>query len=32
MTSGKVDANWAKEHHDLWYKETQKTTGEKSDL
>jgi formate dehydrogenase subunit gamma len=19
MTSGYVDANWAKEHHDLWY-------------
>jgi formate dehydrogenase subunit gamma len=32
MTSGKVDANWAKEHHDRWYKETQSTADEKSDL
>jgi formate dehydrogenase subunit gamma len=23
MTSGKVDANWAKEHHDRWYQEMQ---------
>ncbi|MDH3593892.1 MAG: formate dehydrogenase subunit gamma [Rhodospirillales bacterium] len=22
MTRGDVDANWAKEHHDLWYQET----------
>ena len=21
MTTGKVDANWAKEHHDRWYDE-----------
>lgn len=21
MTSGEVDANWAKDHHDLWYRE-----------
>lgn len=32
MTSGKVDANWAKEHHDRWYKETQNTADQKSDL
>lgn len=24
MTRGSVDANWAKEHHDLWYAEMQK--------
>lgn len=24
MTSGYCDANWAKEHHDLWYEEMQK--------
>jgi formate dehydrogenase subunit gamma len=24
MTTGKVDANWAKEHHDLWYDEMEK--------
>lgn len=27
MTTGDVDVNWAKEHHDLWYEEV---TGEKS--
>ena len=31
MTSGKVDANWAKEHHDRWYEETQKATDKKPD-
>jgi formate dehydrogenase subunit gamma len=24
MTSGEVDAGWARQHHDLWYKEIQK--------
>lgn len=24
MTQGYVDANWAKEHHDLWYREMEK--------
>jgi formate dehydrogenase subunit gamma len=24
MTTGKVDANWAKEHHDLWYQEMER--------
>ena len=24
MTTGKVDANWAKEHHDLWYEEMER--------
>lgn len=28
MTTGDVDINWAKEHHDLWYEEV---TGEKID-
>jgi formate dehydrogenase subunit gamma len=32
MTSGKVDANWAKEHHDRWYEETENTADQKSDL
>ena len=25
MTRGVVDENWAKEHHDIWYKEHQAT-------
>ena len=25
MTTGDVDANWAKEHHDLWFEEMEKT-------
>jgi formate dehydrogenase subunit gamma len=29
MTTGYVDANWAKAHHDLWYEEMQaKPAGE----
>lgn len=24
MTTGRVDANWAKEHHDLWYQEMER--------
>ena len=24
MVSGKVDAGWGQQHHDLWYKEVQK--------
>lgn len=28
MTTGDVDVNWAKEHHDLWYEEV---TGQKAD-
>ncbi|UCC55787.1 MAG: formate dehydrogenase subunit gamma [Gammaproteobacteria bacterium] len=27
ITSGHVDANWAKQHHDLWYKELQTGQG-----
>ena len=27
MTRGDVDANWAKEHHDLWYQESIATQG-----
>jgi formate dehydrogenase subunit gamma len=27
MTTGHVDANWAKQHHDLWYKEIQSGGG-----
>jgi formate dehydrogenase subunit gamma len=26
MTDGRVDANWAKEHHDLWYEEIKEQT------
>jgi formate dehydrogenase subunit gamma len=28
MTTGEVDANWAKQHHDLWYDEVRQTGGE----
>ena len=27
MTEGYVDANWAKEHHDLWYEKVKDTAG-----
>ena len=27
MTTGHVDANWARQHHDLWYKELQAGQG-----
>ncbi|MAK32879.1 MAG: formate dehydrogenase subunit gamma [Acidiferrobacter sp.] len=30
MTSGKVDANWAKEHHDRWYAEIREGENQKS--
>ena len=28
MTSGYVDANWAEQHHDLWYEEVRRGGGE----
>jgi len=28
MTTGHVDANWARQHHDLWYKELQSGQGQ----
>ncbi|MDP7524010.1 MAG: formate dehydrogenase subunit gamma [Arenicellales bacterium] len=32
MTSGKVDSNWAKEHHDRWYEEIRnKSSGDNAD-
>ncbi len=31
MWSGKVDANWAKEHHSLWYKEVVEDAGPPED-
>jgi len=30
MTTGSVDANWAKEHHDLWYEEVMAEKAAKS--
>ncbi|MBL4907827.1 MAG: formate dehydrogenase subunit gamma [Sneathiella sp.] len=30
MTSGEVDLNWAKEHHDLWVEEVENETPEKT--
>ena len=27
MVSGKVDANWARQHHDLWYEEPDRADG-----
>lgn len=30
MTTGKVDANWAKDHHDLWYEEVMAEKAAKS--
>jgi formate dehydrogenase subunit gamma len=29
MTTGHVDANWARQHHDLWYRELQSGQGQK---
>ena len=28
MTTGEVDTNWAKQHHNLWYEELQKSGGD----
>jgi len=28
MVKGKVDANWAKQHHDLWYEKQDPVGGE----
>jgi len=28
MVKGKVDANWAKQHHDLWYEKQDPAGGE----
>ena len=30
MTSGRVDVNWARQHHDRWYEEVQATSREKA--
>jgi len=30
MTTGHVDANWARQHHDLWYKELQSGRGQQT--
>jgi len=27
MVGGKVDANWARQHHDLWYEELDRADG-----
>lgn len=31
MTTGEVDVNWAKQHHDLWYEEVQKSGAQQTD-
>ena len=31
MTTGQVDVNWAKQHHDRWYEELQQKTAEGGD-
>ena len=31
MTTGYVDANWARQHHDLWYEEVQSAEPEKGE-
>lgn len=31
MTTGQVDVNWAKQHHDLWYEEVEKAGVEQAD-
>jgi formate dehydrogenase subunit gamma len=28
MTTGEVDVNWAKQHHNLWYEELQRKGAE----
>lgn len=30
MTTGRVDVNWAKQHHDRWYEELQKKKGQQA--
>ena len=31
MTTGRVDENWAKQHHSLWYEEARKEGTQVSD-
>ena len=31
MTTGHVDANWARQHHDLWYQELQSGEGQQTE-